>query len=233
MVTGPGLKSVGQVAFRFADCLRKTSSVLSRLSRTGCRMRPGGKRRVSQDNDPTDSHARRLDIHHSLYERVLGRGYDPSDFIGQASRSERLELAYVAFLDAARAERNRMRVAVAVGHQFVELGPFLDIAIPDEVQESMPAVYATIRTGDRVNENVAVRNERIRERGIDTVEHGRRDITLFDGAPPRDVSGISRFDPRKHALPAGRQDTVCEHEQFASRLLSAREASHSFFLNDN
>ena len=121
-----------------------------------------------------------------------------------------------------------MREAVAIGHQLVEGSALGDVPIPYEVPESVAAVDATVDAWNRIDEDMAVRNDRVRERIVQSLKHASRDVSFGDRAAPGDVAGVNGFSARKEALPTRREDTIGEHEKVTSQLLPAGEAEIHF-----
>src|SRR5262245_13153008 len=112
----------------------------------------------------------------------------------QRSDGEFFELAHVPVLNTIWMQRDRMREAVAIGHQFIESTALLDVPIPHEVPESLPPVDAVIDTGDRVDKNVTVRNKCVRNRVVNSFEHGTWDISFSDRASPCHVTSVKRLE---------------------------------------
>src|SRR4029450_8879808 len=115
-------------------------SILGGLGRAGRRVRSDRKRGVPQEADPTDGHSGRLDVHNSLDERMFGSCDDRGDLVRQRTGSELLEFTHVPVLNTTWTQRDRMREAVAIGHQLVEISALLDVTIPHEVPASVALV---------------------------------------------------------------------------------------------
>src|SRR5262249_34075108 len=134
-------------------------------------------------------------------------------------------------LNTIRMQRDRMREAVAIGHQFIESSALLDVPIPHEVPESVPPVDAVINTGDRVDENVTVRDKCVRNRVVNSFERGTWDISFSNGASPCYVTSVKRFEGGEQSLAARREHAICENEKVATELLPTGEAQfNSMFV---
>src|SRR5262245_66049481 len=116
-----------------------------------------------------------------------------------------------------------MREAVAIGHQLVESSALVDVPIPHEVPASVAPVDAAIGAGCRVDKNVTVRNECVRNRVVNSFEHANWDVSFSDRASPCNVTSVNGFDAGKQQLPARREDAIGEHEKVVPELLPAGE----------
>src|SRR5262245_45817648 len=117
-----------------------------------------------------------------------------------------------------------MREAVAIGHQLDESSALIDVPIPHEVPASVAPLDAAIGAGDRVDKNVTVRDECIRDRVVNSFEHADWDVSFSDRAPPCHVTSVNGFDAGKQQLAGRREDPIREHKKIVPELLPAGEA---------
>ena len=117
-----------------------------------------------------------------------------------------------------------MREAVAIGHKLVESSALVDVPIPHEVPASVAPVDAAIGTRDRVDKDVTVRDECVRNRVVNSFEHANWDVSFSDRASPCNVTSVNGFDAGKQQLAARREDAIREHEKVVPELLPAGEA---------
>src|SRR5215510_6957997 len=220
---GPHLQRAGQIA---GECLNRFSEgpcILGGLGSACRRVGSNRKRGVPQEADPTNGHSGRLDVHNHLDEWMFGGCNDRGDLVWQRNGGEFLYFAHVPVLNTTWTERDRMREAVAIGHQLVESSALIDVTIPHEVPASVAPVDAAIGAGDRVDKNVTVRDECVRNRVVNSFEHGNRDVSFSDRAPPCHVTSVNGFDAGKQQLAARREDPIREHKKIVPELLPAGE----------
>src|SRR5262249_43546532 len=117
-----------------------------------------------------------------------------------------------------------MREAVTIGHQLVESSALVDVSIPHEVPASVAPVDAAIGAGNRVDKNVTVRDECVRNRVVSSFEYVNWDVSFSDRASPYNVTRVNRFDAGKQQLASRREDPIREHEKVVPELLPAGEA---------
>jgi hypothetical protein len=117
-----------------------------------------------------------------------------------------------------------MRETVAIGHQLVEGSALVDVSIPHEVPEPVAPVDAAADAGDRVYENVTVRDEYVGNRVVNSLEDANRDVSFGDGASPCNITRVNGFDARKQPLATRREDAIREHEKVVPELLPTGEA---------
>ena len=88
----------------------------------------------------------------------------------------------------------------------------------------MAPVDAAIGAGDRVDKNVTVRDECVRNRVVNSFEHANWDVSFSDRTSPCNVTSVNGFDAGKQQLASRREDAIRKHEKVVPELLPAGEA---------
>src|SRR5207245_590400 len=155
-------------------------------------MRPNHEGGIAEKADAAERHPRGLPVHDHLDERLGGGEHHLSEASWKAGAGRGLQLRDVLRPGGPGWKRDLVAVAVAVGHQVIELAALKVVPVPDEVDQSLPRPDRAIGSWYGIDEDVAV--------GINVIGDGINEslglcpqLPLGDEATPGHVAGIYRL----------------------------------------
>ena len=181
---------------------RQCCCIVRRLGDAGRDVGPRDERRVADDGDAPERHARRLEIVDRLQDRLVDHAHHFADRLAADQR---------------RRDRYRVGVAGVIGQQAREFGALVRRPVPHHVVAAMSGTQVIVGSRDRIAKTLLARRQ-AEGHEIEQLAVDRRWKRRFgDERAPGDVADVARGELRQALLADGGTKSIRAHQQLAFR----------------